>query len=44
LPTEQQLEKGFSFFQKLPATPPALLESAPADAATPAPAAPQPGQ
>lgn len=44
LPTEQQLEKGFSFFQKLPATPPALIESAPADAAPPAPAAPQPGQ
>jgi NodT family efflux transporter outer membrane factor (OMF) lipoprotein len=44
LPTEQQLEKGFSLFQKLPATPPALLESAPADAASPAPAAPQPGQ
>ena len=44
LPTEQQLEKGFSFFQKLPGTPPALVESAPAGAAAPAPDAPQPGQ
>ena len=47
LPTQVQLQKGFSFFQKLEPTPP-VLESAPADSATPAPpaapAAPQPGQ
>jgi outer membrane protein TolC len=35
LPTEVQLENGFSFFQKLPSTAPALVESAHADA-TPA--------
>jgi NodT family efflux transporter outer membrane factor (OMF) lipoprotein len=44
LPTQVQLQKGFSFFQKLEPTPP-VLESAPADSATPAPpAASQPGQ
>ena len=32
LPTQVQLENGFSFFQKLPPTPPALVESAPAEA------------
>ncbi len=44
LPTQVQLQKGFSFFQKLEPTPP-VLESPPADSATPAaPAASQPGQ
>ena len=44
LPTQQQLEKGFSFLQKLPPTPPTLVESAPADAAPTSPVEPPPGQ
>ncbi|MGB6549152.1 MAG: efflux transporter outer membrane subunit [Xanthobacteraceae bacterium] len=35
LPTQVQLENGFSFLQKLPPTPPALVESAPLDATAP---------
>ncbi|MGB6320127.1 MAG: efflux transporter outer membrane subunit [Xanthobacteraceae bacterium] len=37
LPTQVQLQNGFSFFQKLPSTPPALVESAPAEASAPSP-------
>jgi NodT family efflux transporter outer membrane factor (OMF) lipoprotein len=37
LPTQVQLEKGFSFFQKLPAASPPPLDSTPTDAATPSP-------
>jgi NodT family efflux transporter outer membrane factor (OMF) lipoprotein len=37
LPTQVQLQDGFSFFQKLPATPPALVESVPTDASAPNP-------
>jgi hypothetical protein len=37
LPTQVQLENGFSFFQKLPPTPPALVESAPAETGAPSP-------
>lgn len=37
LPTQVQLQNGFSFLQKLPATPPALVESAPAEASAPSP-------
>jgi NodT family efflux transporter outer membrane factor (OMF) lipoprotein len=37
LPTQEQLEQGFSFLQKLPPTPPTLVESVPAGAATPSP-------
>jgi outer membrane protein TolC len=44
LPTQEQLEKGFSFLQKLPPTPPTLVESAPADAATAPSALPPPGR
>ena len=44
LPTQVQLQKGFSFFQTLPPTSPTLLESAPADATAPGPATAPPGQ
>jgi NodT family efflux transporter outer membrane factor (OMF) lipoprotein len=44
LPTQDQLEKGFSLLQKLPTTQPPLVESAPADAAVPSPIGSQPGQ
>jgi len=44
LPTQVQLEKGFSFFQKLPPTPPELVESTPADAATAVPPAAAPAR
>jgi NodT family efflux transporter outer membrane factor (OMF) lipoprotein len=39
LPTQVQLQNGFSFLQKLPPTPPALAESAPDDAMAPVPPA-----
>ncbi len=42
LPTQVQLQNGFSFLQKLPPTPSALVESAPADATVPVPPAAAP--
>jgi NodT family efflux transporter outer membrane factor (OMF) lipoprotein len=44
LPTEVQLQKGFSFLPKLPPSPPTLVESAPADATAPSRPAALPGQ
>jgi len=42
LPTEVQLQNGFSLVQKLPPTPPALVESAPGDDTAPVPPAAAP--
>jgi len=44
LPTQEQLEKGFSLLQKLPPTPPTLVGSPPANTAAPSSAQSEPGQ